>query len=127
MRRFFLFAFLLVGAVGLRAGGWVLDSSTLTYRVTHRLHKVEGTSHGARGKGLCDGSGCRFLVAAPVNTFDSGDSNRDLHMIETTRGAQFPMVKVSVNLAAVQDMAQNERQLGVVDEAIRAVRANPSA
>ncbi|HMU74529.1 MAG TPA: YceI family protein [Elusimicrobiota bacterium] len=101
MRRFFLFAFLLVGAVGLRAGGWVLDSSTLTYRVTHRLHKVEGTSHGARGKGLCDGSGCRFLVAAPVNTFDSGDSNRDLHMIETTRGAQFPMVKVSVNLAAV--------------------------
>jgi len=29
--------------------------------------------------------------------------------------------------AVVQDMAKNERQLGVVDEAIKAIRANPSA
>lgn len=102
MRRLWVFALLFVGFVGApRAATWVLESSTLTYRVTHRLHKVEGTSHASRGKGLCDASGCRFLVAAPVGTFESGDSNRDLHMIETTRGAQFPMVKVSVNLEGV--------------------------
>jgi hypothetical protein len=80
---------------------WVLETSTLTYHVKHKLHRSEGTSVAARGKGLCAPAGCDFLVAAPVNSFDSGDTNRDLHMIETTRGAQFPMVKVSVNLAAV--------------------------
>lgn len=30
----------------------------------------------------------------PVKSFDSGDSNRDLHMIQVTRGAQFPLVTV---------------------------------
>ena len=35
----------------------------------------------------------RLLIAVPVKSFDSGDTNRDLHMIEATRGAQFPMIK----------------------------------
>jgi hypothetical protein len=29
-----------------------------------------------------------------VKSFDSGDSNRDLHMLQATRGAQFPLVTV---------------------------------
>jgi hypothetical protein len=29
-----------------------------------------------------------------VKSFDSGDSNRDLHMLQVTRGAQFPIVTV---------------------------------
>lgn len=81
-----------------RAESWVLEKSALTYHVTHTLHKVEGTSTGARGKGVCDEKGCKFLVAATVNGFMSGDTNRDLHMLETTRGASFPVVKVSVAL-----------------------------
>jgi hypothetical protein len=59
---------------------WVLETSTLTYHVKHKLHRSEGTSVAARGKGLCAPAGCDFLVAAPVNTFVSGDNNRDLHM-----------------------------------------------
>ena len=51
-------------------------------------------SHAAKGKAVCSGSECEFLVAAPVNSFYSGDSNRDLHMLEATRGADFPMVVV---------------------------------
>lgn len=98
MRRLLLIA-LLGGLTGMvRAEKWSLQSSTLTYHVTHKFHKVEGTSHSSRGKGVCDKTGCHFLVAAPVNSFESGDTNRDLHMIETTRGATFPMVKVSVDL-----------------------------
>lgn len=88
-------------AGGLRAETWVLDKSALTYHVTHTLHKVEGTSTAARGKGVCDSTGCQFLVAATVNGFLSGDTNRDLHMLETTRGASFPVVKVSVTLSKV--------------------------
>jgi hypothetical protein len=77
---------------------WTLDQSTLTYHVSHTLHQTEGISHGAKGAGLCDAGQCSFLVAAPVKSFDSGDSNRDLHMVEVTRGAQYPMVTVRFSL-----------------------------
>jgi hypothetical protein len=73
---------------------WVLDQSTLTYHVSHPLHQSEGVSHGARGKGVCQAGHCDFLVAAPVKSFESGDSNRDLHMLQVTRGGQFPLVTV---------------------------------
>lgn len=41
---------------------------------------------------------CDFLIAVPVKSFDSGDSNRDLHMLQVTRGAQFPLVTVRTRL-----------------------------
>jgi len=76
------------------AADWVLEQSTITYHVSHLLHHVEGTSHAARGKGVCTDGQCQFLIADPVDTFNSSDSNRDLHMLQDTRGAQFPMVVV---------------------------------
>lgn len=77
---------------------WVLQQSTLTYSVSHPLHHIEGVSHAARGKGLCQAGQCQFLIAVPVNTFNSGDSNRDLHTIQAVRGAQNPMVVVRTQL-----------------------------
>jgi hypothetical protein len=77
---------------------WVLKQSTLTYHVSHPLHQSEGVSHAARGKGVCHEGQCDFLIAVPVKSFDSGDSNRDLHMIQVTRGAEFPMVTVRTRL-----------------------------
>ena len=73
---------------------YVLQQSTLTYHMSHPMHQVDGTSHAAKGKGICHAGQCDFLIAAPVKSFDSGDTNRDLHMLEATRGAQFPMVQV---------------------------------
>lgn len=73
---------------------WVLQQSTLSYHVSHPLHQVDGVSHAAKGKGVCHGGQCDFLIAVPVKSFDSGDSNRDLHMLQAARGAQFPMVMV---------------------------------
>lgn len=73
---------------------WALVNSTLTYHMTHPMHDVNGVSHAAKGKGICHAGECNFLIAVPVKSFDTGDSNRDLHMIEATRGAQFPMVIV---------------------------------
>lgn len=78
---------------------WVLTQSTLTYHVSHPLHQVAGISHAARGKGVCQSGQCSFLIAAPVKSFDSGDSNRDLHMLEVVRGAQFPMIVVRTQIA----------------------------
>jgi hypothetical protein len=77
---------------------WVLEQSTLTYHLSHPLHQTEGVSHTARGKGVCHDGQCDFLIAVAVKSFDSGDSNRDLHMLQVTRGAQFPMVTVRTRL-----------------------------
>lgn len=73
---------------------YVATQSTLTYHMSHPMHEVDGTSHAARGKGVCHAGTCDFLIAVPVKSFDSGDTNRDLHMIEATHGAQFPMIVV---------------------------------
>jgi len=55
-------------------------------------------SHAAKGKGICHAGECNFLIAVPVKSFDSGDSNRDLHMLQVTRGAEYPMVTVRTRL-----------------------------
>jgi hypothetical protein len=88
-------------ALPLLAGGdsqWVLEQSTLTYHVSHPLHDSDGVSHAARGKGACHDGQCEFLIAVPVKSFDSGDSNRDLHMLQVTRGGQFPIITVRTRL-----------------------------
>jgi hypothetical protein len=87
--------------LSLLAGGdsqWILERSTLTYHVSHPMHESEGVSHAARGKGVCHAGECDFLIAVPVKSFDSGDTNRDLHMIQVTRGGQFPVITVRTRL-----------------------------
>ena len=98
MNRKILVGFLALASLAGADGQWVLASSTLTYHVSHTLHQSEGVSHAARGKGVCQSGQCSFLIAAPVKSFESGDSNRDLHMIQVTHGAQFPLVSVRVSL-----------------------------
>src|SRR5208283_3244819 len=92
------FAFLAPPALVAADGQWALQQCTLTYHVSHPLHQSEGVSHAARGKGVCRAGQCDFLIAVAVNSFDSGDSNRDLHMLQVTRGAEFPMVIVRTRL-----------------------------
>jgi len=77
---------------------FVLVKSSLSYHMSHPIHHVDGTSTEAKGKGTCGGAKCDFLIAGPVNSFRSGDSNRDLHMIEAVRGAKYPMVLVRTTL-----------------------------
>jgi hypothetical protein len=98
MNRKIFLGFLALASLAGADGQWVLASSTLTYHVSHTLHESEGVSHAARGKGVCQGGQCNFLIAAPVKSFESGDSNRDLHMVQVTHGAQFPLVSVRVSL-----------------------------
>lgn len=97
-RRVLIVVMLLVPGLARADSQWVLEQSTLTYHVSHPLHQSEGVSKAARGKGVCHAGQCDFLVAVPVKSFDSGDSNRDLHMLQVTRGAQFPMVIVRTRL-----------------------------
>jgi YceI-like protein len=89
---------LLLSGIASADDQWILDKCTLTYHVSHPLHQTDGISHAARGKAVCHAGECDFLIAVPVKSFDSGDSNRDLHMIQVTRGAEFPMVTVRTHL-----------------------------
>jgi hypothetical protein len=100
MKKKILIALLLAAAPALAQtdSQWALEQSTLTYHVSHPLHQTEGVSHVAKGKGVCHAGQCDFLIAVPVKSFDSGDSNRDLHMLQVTRGGQFPMVSVRTRL-----------------------------
>lgn len=77
---------------------WILEESTLTYHVSHPLHQTDGVSHAAKGKGVCHAGQCDFLIAVAVKSFDSGDSNRDLHMLQVVRGGQFPLITVRTHL-----------------------------
>jgi hypothetical protein len=93
-----VFLFLACPAHAQSDSQWNLAQSTLTYHVSHPLHQSEGVSHAAKGKGTCHDGLCDFLIAVPVKSFDSGDSNRDLHMLQVTRGGQFPLVSVRTRL-----------------------------
>ncbi len=98
-RRLFLVLFFLASSALAQADRqWIVDQSTLTYHVSHPLHQTEGVSREARGKGVCQAGQCDFLIAVPVTSFNSGDSNRDLHMLQATRGAQSPIVTVRTTL-----------------------------
>lgn len=94
----FVVLFLALPAHAQNDSQWILDQSTLTYHVSHPLHQSEGVSHAAKGKGVCHAGQCDFLIAVPVKSFDSGDSNRDLHMLQVTKGGQFPLVSVRTRL-----------------------------
>ena len=95
---FIVFLFLVPSTLAQTDSQWALSQSTLSYHVSHPLHQVDGISHAAKGKGVCHAGQCDFLVAVPVKSFDSGDSNRDLHMLQVTRGGEFPMVIVRTSL-----------------------------
>jgi hypothetical protein len=96
MMKKLLLAFLLAPLPALAQADmqWLVSQATLTYHISHPMHEVDGVSHEVKGKGVCHAGECDFLVAAPVKSFGTGDTNRDLHMIEATRGAQYPMVVV---------------------------------
>jgi len=106
MKRFlgWFFAFL-TPALAFSAGEkaqWILLKSEIGYTVTHPLHVVHGKSLSAKGKGVCYGGHCEFLVAVPVKTFDSGDQNRDFHMLEVTRAGLYPLIEVNAKTAEIQ-------------------------
>lgn len=78
---------------------YILKSSDLSYMVKFPLKTVIGKTSEAKGKGVCDKKLCEFLIAAPVKSFKSADTNRDVHMQEVTKSAQYPLVSISaVNL-----------------------------
>lgn len=73
-------------------------SSSLTYALHHPLHSFDASSKDFRCVGAFDTESSQFsaiAVVVPIKSFDSGNSNRDSHMIEVTEALKFPNVSFS--------------------------------
>lgn len=71
----------------------VAPGSTLAYRLVHKLHGVDGVSKAVEGRArLLPGGGVQVAVRARVDSFDSGNGNRDAHMREVTEASRVPYV-----------------------------------
>jgi len=68
-------------------------ASTVRFQVDHKLHEVKGASRAVEGKAALEPDGAvKAMVRIPVQSFDTGDSNRDSHMLETLEAGKFPHV-----------------------------------
>jgi len=74
-------------------------SGTVEYRLVHKFHTVVGTCRAMMVRGAVDKSGLRVMARAQVQTFDSGNTNRDAHMMEALEGEKYPWVSVRAALA----------------------------
>lgn len=70
---------------------WEISHGKSTYEVKHVVKKVHSESRELRGKMECGEKKCEFLIAAPVKSYVSSDSNRDLNMQNVTESSKFPM------------------------------------
>lgn len=81
------------------AGNFELRNSKIDYLVTYLVKKADAESTKAKGKGECKAGKCDFLIAVPVKSFESKDSNRDLNMLNTTKADKFPLVVAKITTA----------------------------
>lgn len=99
MRKLIPLLVLLAAAVARAAAPGELEvdtkSSSLTYHLVHKMHKVDGVSHQVTGKArlLPDGR-AQVMIRVPAQSFDSGNVNRDAHMKEVVEAARFPTVEL---------------------------------
>jgi polyisoprenoid-binding protein YceI len=68
-------------------------ASTVRYHVVHKLHAVDAKSSRVEGKAILQPDGkIVAMVRLPVASFESGDGNRDAHMLEVMETGRFPFV-----------------------------------
>lgn len=68
-----------------------LNSGSAIYEIKHLIKRVSGESNKLKGKIVCVETECEFLLAIPLNTFTSSDSNRDLNMLNIVEASKFPI------------------------------------
>lgn len=78
---------------------FTLKRGTVSYKIIHKLHEVTGTSQAARGTAkLLKNKTLEVRASVPVATFDSGNANRDAHMLEAVEAARFKTVELRARM-----------------------------
>lgn len=73
----------------------VAPGSVLAYRLVHKFHVVDGVSKAVEGRArILPGGSVQAMVRARVDSFDSGNGNRDADMREVTEAARHPFVTI---------------------------------
>ena len=76
----------------------VPSESRIVYHVVHKLHRVDGTSRKAEGRARILPAGqVQVSLRVPIESFDSGNSNRDSQMKEAVEAARFPVVELKAS------------------------------
>ena len=89
------FAWVALGGVAHADDVLSAKSGSVTYRIVHKLHKFEGVAKKVEGRvKLVPGGQTQVVIRIPVESFDSGNVNRDAHMKESVEAARFPTVEV---------------------------------
>lgn len=68
-----------------------LEKGSAKYTVSHTIKKVTGESKKLHGVIKCEKETCEFLMAIPVKSFESSDSNRDLNMLTIIEAGTYPL------------------------------------
>jgi hypothetical protein len=76
----------------------LVGNGSVEYRLLHKFHTISATSHAMAVRGTVDASGLKVMARAQVGTFDSGNSNRDAHMMEAVEGEKYPWAVVRAAL-----------------------------
>jgi hypothetical protein len=76
----------------------IAGTGTVEYHLVHKLHKIVGTSKAMAVRGSVDATGLKLMARAQVQTFDSGNNNRDAHMMEAVEGEKYPWAVVRATL-----------------------------
>lgn len=87
-------ALALVTAASAQAEEWVQKSGEVQYRIIHKLHAVDGKSSKVEAIAVLGDAGLKVMARAPVASFDSGNGNRDAHMLEAVEAGKYPYVVV---------------------------------
>lgn len=70
-------------------------ASSIGYHMVHKLHKFDALSKKVEGKvKILPTGAAQIAIRAPVESFDSSNSNRDAHMKEVTEAARYPHVEL---------------------------------
>jgi hypothetical protein len=73
-------------------------AGSVEYHLVHKFHKMTGISKAMAVRGTVDGAGLKVMARAQVGTFDSGNANRDAHMMEAVEGEKNPWAVVRAAL-----------------------------
>ncbi|HEX7599555.1 MAG TPA: hypothetical protein VF518_15160 [Polyangia bacterium] len=73
-------------------------TGSVEYQLVHKFHKISATSKALAVRGTVDAGGLKVMARTQVSTFDSDNSNRDAHMMETVEGEKYPWVVVRAAL-----------------------------
>ena len=104
MKLVFLFSFFLSL---LNASSFRIENSLITYFGVHYLHKWEGSTSDVKGVVSYDKNIDQYecSISVPLNTFSSGNDNRDSNMLVYCKAFDFPNINFQSSSIKVKGSA----------------------